>query len=450
VEGSTFLVVDDDPLVLEQVTWSLERAGHRVFRADDVASALDLLAHHSVDAVLLDMYLPDGKGLDVLARAIELEPRPPVLMMTGRAEVRSAVEAMRLGASDFMEKPLDLEDLHIRLERALGRGVMNRRLAALEARERERLGKPRFASPALKKVFELATRVATTPASSSLLLGESGVGKEVIATYIHEKSDRREGPFVRVNLAAIPESMVEAELFGSVRGAFTDAKRDRAGHFASAAGGTILLDEIGDSRPDLQSKLLRALEERRFFPVGSDRERRLDARIIAATNREPKDLIAQGRLREDLYYRIATLVIRIPPLRERRADILPLAEHFCAVYAAEFGRPNLRFEAATKEALLAYHWPGNVRELRNVVERAAMLTDSGEIGLDVLDLPVESKKPGQVAPDLEKEDATLVAVERDHIVRVLERVGGSRTRAAKLLGISRSTLWEKLKRLGLA
>jgi DNA-binding NtrC family response regulator len=444
---STVLVVDDDPIVIESLTWSLEGAGFSVLTASDVAGATEVLRLHHVDAALLDMYLPDGRGLDILAKVLDIDPPPPALMMTARADIRGAVDAIRRGASDFIEKPFDLSDVTMRLERAFGNAVTRRKLASYEAKDRTRHA-PIATSSAFREALTLARRVAATPASSALILGESGAGKEVIATCIHESSDRRDGPFVRVNLAAIPATMVEAELFGSVRGAYTDAKRDRAGHFASADGGTILLDEICEFKTELQSKLLRALEERRFYPVGSDRERRMNARVIAATNRDPKEMIALGLLREDLYYRLATVAIRVPPLRERADDIVPLAEHFCAIYGAEFGRPAVRLGAAACAALLAHRWPGNIRELRNVVERAVMLTDSDEITVRLLDLPTGSVALEEARSD--DEPLSLAEAEKRHIIRVLDQVGGSRVRAAAILGISRSTLWERAKRLGLA
>jgi two-component system response regulator HydG len=365
-------------------------------------------------------------------------------MMTGRAEIKSAVEAIRRGAADFLEKPLDIEDLSTRLARALETRTLKRKLAAYEAKERG-VTSLVAESAAIRDVMSIASRVAATPSSSALLLGESGVGKEVLASAIHQLSDRRAGPFVRVNLAAIPETMIEAELFGSVKGAFTDSKRDRAGHFASADGGTILLDEILEMKVELQPKLLRALEERRFFPVGSDRERKMNVRVLAATNRDPRDMIARGLLREDLYYRLATVVIRVPPLRERAEDVLPLSDHFVALYRAEFRRPGARLGEAARRALAGYSWPGNIRELRNVIERAIMLSTSDEIGVESLELPIAT------APSPAMDDVlSLEEMEKRHIARVLASVNGSRTRAASLLGISRSTLWEKAKRYGLA
>jgi DNA-binding NtrC family response regulator len=445
-EPWSVLVVDDDELVTATLGGLLESRGYRFTCVSNVAAAKQSLATKSFDAILLDIYLPDGEGFEVLDRALELEPSPVVIMMSARVEIRAAIDAMRRGASDLLEKPLDLEDLATRLDRARENAALRRKLAVYEAKDREATSAVVLSAP-LREVFAVAGRLAATPSSSALILGESGVGKEILAASIHEQSERRNAPFVRVNLAAIPESMIEAELFGSVRGAFTDSKRDRAGHFASAEGGTILLDEVCEFKTELQPKLLRALEERRFFPVGSDRERRMNVRVIAATNRDPQEYIAKGLLRADLYYRLATVVLRIPPLRERRDDIVALAEHFVAKYRAEFRRPTVTLTPAAREALLAYHWPGNVRELKNVIERATMLTATGSIGPDDLDLPVVAAPVVLSASG--DEPLRLEDVERAHIAKVIKQVGGSRTRAAAVLGISRSTLWEKGKRYGL-
>jgi DNA-binding NtrC family response regulator len=442
------LVVDDDPMVVSMLRFFVEERGYGFTSARGVAEAKRVLAAQPVDIVLLDLYLPDGEGLDVLDRAVELDPRPVVIAMTARAEIQGAVAAIRRGAADYLPKPLDLGDLGTRMDRALENASMRRRLASLEEAQRQRSSAV-ARSQAMKDVLALAARVAATPASAALLIGESGVGKEVVASYIHETSERRHGPFVRVNLAAIPESMVEAELFGSVRGAFTDAKRDRAGHFASAEGGTLLLDEVCEFKPELQPKLLRALEERSFFPVGSDRERRMNVRVIAATNRDPMEMISKGLLREDLYYRLSTIVIRIPPLRERRDDILPLATHFLERFRAELRRPRASFTPGAEASLPAHTWPGNVRELRNVIERAMIVAESDAIGRTDLGLPLDEASPDTGAGDPGGDDLTLEGMEKRHIARVLERAGGSKTRAAGMLGVSRSTLWEKTKRFGL-
>jgi DNA-binding NtrC family response regulator len=440
------LVIDDDPIVTSALGQVLEGRGYAPRVTDTVASAKSALDASDYDAVLLDLYLPDGDGMEVLEAALDRAIPPQVLLMTSRADVRGAVEAMRKGAADYIEKPFDAADLTMRLERALEAAAVRRKLALYEERDRRAASSAVVASQALKDIFAVGSRLAATPSSSALILGESGVGKEVLAAHVHEASERRGGPFVKVNLAAIPESMAEAELFGSVRGAFTDSKRDRSGHFASAEGGTLLLDELCEFKPELQAKLLRVLEERRFFPVGSDRERKANVRVIAATNRDPQAAIQSGHLRADLYYRLATVTLKIPPLRERREDIVPLAEHFLARFAAEFRRPSMRLDRSAREALAAYDWPGNVRELRNAVERATMLAESNVVGEADLDLPA----PPPEKPAGREELGSLGESERQHIERVLHSVGGSRTRAAAVLGISRSTLWDKLKRYGMA
>jgi DNA-binding NtrC family response regulator len=451
--GGSVLVVDDDELIAEMLVDVLTARGDTVHVAKTVEGARRAMNAADHDAIILDMHLPDGLGIDVLRLALDRAPAPQVLVITARAEIRGAVEAMRLGAADYLEKPLDVTDLTTRLDRALEAAQAKRKLSLYEEMDRKQTSAVVESGP-LKEVFGLAGRLAATPASSGLILGESGVGKEVLAAHIHATSDRRNAPFVRVNLAAIPESMIEAELFGSVRGAFTDAKRDRAGHFASAEGGTLLLDELCEFKPELQPKLLRVLEERRYFPVGSDRERKMNVRVLAATNRDPQAAIADGRLRPDLYYRLATVILRIPPLRERREDIAPMADHFLARFRTEFSRPRVQFAPAAREALIAHDWPGNVRELRNVVERATMLATGDVIAAEDLDIPLPVRATGP-APKLTalnggSEPMRLEEAERAHIARILEAQGGSRTRAATVLGISRSTLWEKLKRYGMA
>lgn len=332
-------------------------------------------------------------------------------------------------------------------------GFESGRVSRIEVRA---VKEPIAVSEAMQRVLAIADKVAATPSSSALLIGESGVGKELIARRIHERSRRRDRPLVCINLAAVPEPMVEAELFGSVKGAFTDAKRDRPGLFATAEGGTILLDELGEFRPELQAKLLRVLEERRFFPVGSDHERQIDVRVLAATNKDPELLMQSGELRQDLYYRLATVVIRVPPLRERPEDILPLVDHFVSVFSAEFEREPCEVTPEARRMLAERAWPGNVRELRNVVERAVMMAETHELGSSLFESPPPSSShmPAAKSTDpmtLEHAKAkALEDVERAHIERVLKMAQGSKVRAAEMLGVSRTTLWEKLRRYGLA
>ncbi|MBX3226169.1 MAG: sigma-54-dependent Fis family transcriptional regulator [Labilithrix sp.] len=463
------LIVDDDPSLTEALRRSLRGWGFNFVEiAYSGGSALALLSHGHYELVLLDVHF-DGDWRAVLAAAQASDPPAAVLMMSGVGDIKTAVESLRLGASDFIEKPIEPSVLRVRLDRAVGaagrppaepssqrgRGEAkpppsHSRVHSARVRERisERVSDRDPTSAVMKSTLALADRVASTPASSALIVGESGVGKEVLAARIHERSARREGPFVRVNLAAIPATVIEAELFGNTRGAFTDAKRDRVGYLASADGGTILLDEIGEFRLDLQAKLLRAIEERRFYPVGSDRERAINVRILAATNRDPDDLVQAKILRADLFYRLGTL-IRIPPLRERIDEVIPLANEFVAHFCQEFGRSPCRLGEEATEELLRHAWPGNIRELRNVIERAVMMCEGDTIGPGLIE---PTTKPRHGVPPLQLRDArgrSVDEVEREHILRVLKLAGDSKSAAAHLLGVSRSTLYEKMKRYGI-
>jgi DNA-binding NtrC family response regulator len=503
--GPRLLVVDDEVAIGEMIRSALEPLGYIVETVHGGALAKRRLTDEYYDGLLVDLRMPDVDGWEVLDHLKTLPDHPITLVMSAFADVAVATEAMRKGAVDFIEKPFRVNDLVSRLERALEGAKSSQRIA---------LKGPIAVSERLRKVFDLAERVARAPSSSALLVGESGVGKEIVATHIHESSSRRNAPFLRVNLSAIPETMVEAELFGSAKGAFTDAKRDRPGLLASADGGTLLLDEITEFKIDLQPKLLRVLEERRYFPIGRDKERKIDLRILAATNRNPLEAIADGHLRQDLFYRLSTVIIEIPPLRKRPEDIMPLAEHFLSWFAAEFDRPVPKLTDDAKAAMTAHAWPGNVRELRNVIERAVIMADHSEIGLTQLmlappplpdiridalpspppvarhvqspadpsgsigeadsadaeppaaagaggalpaDRPAFISRPSTIAfrPSrlpLKLEAAkqqTLEAIEKRQIQRALELAGGNRTSAANMLGISRTTLWEKVKLYGL-
>jgi len=479
------LVVDSDDTVGESITRLLRRRGFDVERVADDSAALRAMSLRHFDVALLDINAGE-KSPNALIDAMQQAPDPPlVLLMVGPTELPSMTEALRRSTSDVVEKPLDMSNLVARIERAMESATMRRRLRALEDSAKTSRSVV-LGSDAMKRVFDLAEKVARTPTSSALILGESGVGKEVVSGHIHELSARASGPFVRVNLAAIPDSMIEGELFGSVRGSYTGSLRDRVGHFASADGGTLLLDEIGEFKVEHQAKLLRALEERRFFPIGSDRERSVNARVLAATNRDPSRLVADGFLREDLYYRLGTVIIRVPPLRDRTAEILPLARHFLSQFCRDFRRAPIALSHEAETVLLAHRWPGNVRELRNVMERAVMTSRSDHVTADDVAIspqerPRERERPqeresGEYARQTKSgayerttvtnegadeglapaslrldtaRDKAITEFERAHIERVLKIAGASRTRAATLLGISRSTLYEKLKKYGM-
>ena len=483
--GHQVLVVEADPAVASAVSRTLSASGFVVTLATSAGQALTELSRSHFHAALVDIYLGDQNGLTVLSYAAALDEPPAVVMMAGYADVSTVVSLMRSGAADFIEKPVDQRELVARVERVLTLAAERRKLAAYVEKERLSVAPPRPTNNGMRDALLLADRVAATPSSGALLIGESGAGKEVIAARIHERSKRRSGPFVRVNVAAIPSSMFEAELFGNVKGAYTDAKTNRAGYLASADGGTILLDEIGELRPESQVKLLRVLEERRFFPVGSDRQRSVDVRVIAATNREPQQMLDANILRLDLFYRLGS-VIRVPPLRERKDEILPLAEHFVNLYCREFGRNVCQLTPSAARRLQSYAWPGNVRQLKNAIERAVMVTEGDEIEAAAFDLSVRPSPSGEpqmpaaphssemltgpptprllseiaeVASEVPSETPTGLhrrrrramndALERQQIQEALQAANGSRAKAARLLGLSRSTLYEKLKRYSL-
>ena len=481
------LVVDDDRLVVETTARHLRRTGFTVDTAHDGKAAVELIHAKHFEIMLLDY--ARGTAVDVLRdlRASAIVDVPVVLILTGGVTVAQTVDLMKLGVRDVLEKPIDLAEIERRIRQLMSTATMKRRAATRLVRQAVQ-APPMLESQAMRTVFGIADRVARSNARCVLITGESGVGKEVLATRIHQHSGRAAAPFVRINLAAIPDAMVEAELFGSTRGAFTGAQKDRAGMFASADGGTILLDEFVEFRYDMQAKLLRVLQEHRFFPVGSDQERKVDVRVIAATNRAPQEAIEARALREDLYYRISTVTIHIPPLRERVDDVLPLVEHFIRYFCAEEGQPPPALTPAARDALRGYGWPGNVRELRNVIERALMFCGDaiglGDLG-DLLSDPGGGElakilwcgargtrdqiRPRDalagtvdVSPDVLKPAAppnheTLAQarqravedMERVFIQTALESVDFNQSQAARLLGISRSTLWEKVRRYGL-
>lgn len=495
---ATILLVEDDPFEARTLCRHLERAGHQVTTVATAEEGLAQLARDIFDLALVDISLPGMSGLDFL-REIRGDGGPPVIVVTGDSEVSTVVAAMRAGAQDYVVKPLTMKTLDHVLERVVETARLRRDVERL-TRE-VAVGDPdpeaTALSPPMQRLLEQARRFAVSEASSALIVGESGVGKEVLAAYVHRHSPRSGQPFVRINVAAFSDTMIEAELFGAVRGAFTDSKRDRIGFFGAADRGTLLLDEVAELRPELQAKLLRAIETRRYYPVGATRERASDVRILAATNQDPNEAVASGRLREDLYYRLATMVLRVPPLRERRQDIAPLARAILASMRRATGRGPVRFDATAVRALENYAWPGNVRELRNAVERISILVD-GEVATasdlercGIFDAP--PRPPSCIAPpgwtssfappptrSSEPAPSTRAAVvpvappaglatdgdgmplpldavarlaaeraEREHILAVLEQTRGNRTRAAEILGVSRSTLWQRLRRFGI-
>ena len=450
-DGVKILVVDDETAILDTLKILLKREGYAVTTASTGKEAMVRLEEDPPDMVLTDIRMPGLTGLDVLNRAREVDPEAVVILMTAQASLQTAMEAVNAGAYHYLQKPFANEDLLGLLRRAAETRALKRENTALkkEIRKRERkegrrpVGKART----FTDVLELAETVAPTD-STVLLSGESGTGKEVVARYVHELSGRSEGAFLSINCGALPESLLESELFGHVKGAFTGAVKDKKGLLEAATGGTLFLDEVGEMTPATQVKLLRALQEREVIPVGSTEAVAVDARIIAATNRELEEEIRKGEFRSDLYYRLNVIALHLPPLRDRKEDVPLLVDFFLRRLSEAEGRERTIHEEAL-EALKEYDWPGNVRELENALERAAVVARGGAIGVEHLPGRVREAPPARVVSDGPAENPTMELVERAYIAWVLQAEDGNKTRAAEVLGIDPSTLYRKLNRYGI-
>jgi DNA-binding NtrC family response regulator len=448
------LVVDDEAGVQESLRMLL-KDDCEVITAGSVDSALRSIAEAEPDLILLDLVMPGRGGLDLLQEISEQASPPPVVVLTATKTVTSAVEAMKRGAADYVTKPFEVDALRIKVRQLLERRALEREVARLRARVdgQERLGGLLGRSDVMQEVFRTLRRVAVSRATV-LIHGESGTGKELAARAIHDLGPRREGPFVAVHCAAIPETLIESELFGHERGAFTDAVDRRIGRFEAAAGGTLFLDEIGELSAAVQAKLLRVLQERSIERLGGTRTIAVDVRVIAATHRELDREVAEGRFREDLYYRIHVVPVSMPPLRERREDVRLLASHFLAQTRADAGRPELEFASGVLAALERYSWPGNVRELQNAIEHAVALCDGNAVRLEDLPQPVvragriEGLREAVHAGRLGFEEAAA-DFERELLLEALERTGWNQTRAAEHLDITRRALKLKMDRYGL-
>ncbi len=452
------LVLDDERLVRWSLAEQLRSDGLEPLQASSVAEAIELAAK-GVDAAILDFKLPDGDGLSVLRKLRHADPDLPVIMLTAHTDVDVIVEAVKAGAADYVAKPFDVQDVALRLTRALEATGSYRELRRLK----EDLARP-FAfdsmigeSEPMQKIKELARKVARSPGSTVLVTGESGTGKDLLAKVIHYGSSRAARPFMNITCSAMPETLLESELFGYERGAFTDARQQKRGLFEQADQGTLFLDEIAETVPTLQAKLLRFLEEKAFRRVGGVADIKVDVRVIAATNQDLEQQVLEGKFREDLYYRLNVLRIVMPPLRERGRDVVLLAQHFARGFAREFRRPAQTLSRAAEDALLAYTWPGNVRELRNVIERAVLLGEGGTLEPGDLD----SLRPLRAQPApmttqavvgaiaLPADGLRLDDVEKQLIVLALERTRGTQTRAAALLGLHRDQIRYRMEKFGL-
>jgi two-component system response regulator AtoC len=436
----TLLIVDDERSLRFSIGEWARDAGYRPLEAEDGGSALEHVREQSVDAVLLDLRLGTEDGLDVLRRLRAEEPGLPVIMLTGHGSIEHAVQATRLGAFDFILKPPNLDHLGIVLERALERGRLRREV---EAARREKLPPIIGASPGLRTALQRLEKAGKSGTATIMVRGETGSGKGLLARYLHAHSARADGPFVELNCSAIPEQLLESELYGHEKGAFTDAKRFKKGLFELADGGALFLDEIGEMTPGLQAKLLHVLETRTFRRVGGGSDITVDVRVIAATHRDLPKAVAEGRFREDLYFRLNVVPIEVPPLRERREDVQLMAEHFIAQFCRELGRPTARLH------------PDALRELRNLMERVVLLEAEDEIRVEHLPPEVTGARGGARTPAAAANVfppgvvRPLAEVEKLAIEHALSVCGGNKTLAAKQLGISRQTLRTKLKEYAL-
>lgn len=444
------LIVEDDKGLRSSLKRSFSRRGHKVLDAATVSEASRLLREQKIDLVLADIRLPDGSGLDVLERAQDLDHEIAVVMMTAFPEVKTAVRAMKEGARDLIVKPFELEDLHLTVERAIETRELRREVQRLkhERQRRADVGEILGESPLIQQVRDQIHKVAVAD-SPVLVAGETGTGKELVAEAIHRCSLRSKGPLVKVNCSAFSEQLLESELFGHEKGAFTDARQARTGLFEMSEGGILFLDEISEMKPDLQAKLLRVVEGQPFRRVGGQREIRTNVRIIASTNRDLHALIQSRSFREDLYFRLNVFQIDVPPLRDRGSDVVLLARFFLHRSGAALRKPAIRLSSASEKILLAYKWPGNVRELRNVMERSAILWESGEVGLE--HLPRELQASAFVRRHAVKESGAIPSlsdIEHSYVAHVVESVKGNLSEAARILCIARNTLKAKLGDVG--
>jgi len=442
----SILVVEDDAAMRDLLTEELSDAGYSVQAASGASVGLEIARAHHFDLIITDLRMPEMDGFDLI-RGVRALPEPPhVVMITAFGSIETAIRAVKLGAYDYITKPFEIEELLLVADKALGERALRTKVARLqrEVEERFGLGNIIAKSQSMRDVVALVQRIAGSTASV-LITGESGTGKELIARGIHYNSTRANGPFVGVNLAAVPEGLIESELFGHKKGAFTDARADKPGLFVEADGGTIFLDEIGELALPLQAKLLRVLQEHEVRPLSATKNQHVDVRVLAATNKNLEAMLADGSFREDLYYRLNVIHLDLPPLRSRPEDIVPLAEHVLVQLGAKQTPPRrMRLSPEAQHLLLAYHWPGNVRELMNVLERGMALCQGELIADDDLPQHVRERRPADFLGAAVARRMTLEELEREFIEAVLADEAGNKTRAAQRLGLDRKTLYRKL------
>jgi DNA-binding NtrC family response regulator len=445
---ASILVVEDDEAMRDLLREALEDDGYAVEAVGGGRAGIDRVRRGGIDLVISDVKMPDLDGLDMLREIKAVTPSPHVITITAFGSIDTAIRAVKLGAFDYITKPFEIDQLILSVEKALAERELRSEVARLRAEVQRsyRWGDIVGKSPAMREIFETIRRLSGS-AVTVLVTGESGTGKELVAKSLHFNSPRKGRPFVPLNCATIPDTLLDSELFGHKRGAFTDARADRAGLFVEADGGTLFLDEIAELSPALQAKLLRVIQEGEIRPLGASRAVSVDVRVIAATNKDLEARLKTGAFREDLYYRLNVIHIHLPPLRDRTEDLLALSDHFLAASAARAGKEVRGLHESATKALLAHAWPGNVRELENTIERAVALCEGRHIRVEDLPAAVRERRPGE--PDTLQmalaRGLTLAELEREYIQRVLTAEGGNKTRAAQRLGLDRKTLYRKLE-----
>ena len=447
----TILVIDDEDSIRRAIVRAFSQCS--VVEAGNLAAGLEKVKDAYPDLIILDQCLPDGSGLEFVPTIRAVDSEVPILLLTGHGSVDIAVDAIKGGVADYIEKPFKLERLRHTVQLLLEKQALGRQVARLSGKKKGRVQLIAH-SKGMKKVQAMVKRVAAVPSTTVLIQGESGVGKELVARSIHERSARSDKEFIAINCAALSENLLEAELFGYEKGAFTGAdSKGKAGLFEAADGGTIFLDEVGEMPLVLQTKLLRALQERRFRRVGGLTDIEVDVRVVAATNRDLRREVSAGRFRQDLYYRLRVVPVQVPPLRQRPDDILPLADYLLARLGPELGRPDIQISAAARAAMSAYDWPGNVRELANAIERGVIVAQSSAIEVDDLVMDEEviamAEEETTHIPEgsllIPAGERNLATIEHMIIEAALAEAGGQKSKAADMLGINRTTLYNKLK-----
>ncbi len=455
---NTVLIVDDEEIILQSLTQYLIDRGFNVLGVDTLSSARNMLKEKEIDLVLLDIKLPDGMGLELLDDIEKLSEKPIVIVMTAYGTVETAVKAMKKGVYDFIQKPFRTKDIELIIRLALETRKLDKELKTLVRAQAEKYGISSIVgqSKKMEGIFKIIKKVALSGANSVLILGESGTGKELIARALHYESKRAIWPFVAINCSAIPSNLLESELYGYEKGAFTDAKEKKVGLFEKAHKGTLFLDEIGDMSYDLQTKLLRTLEERKIRRIGGTSDIPIDIQLIAATNQDLKRLVDEGKFRKDLYYRLKVIEIYVPPLRERREDIIPLAKYFINFYNKKLGKHFIGIESDAEHALINYSYPGNVRELKNIIEKIIILEDDRYVRLEHLPLEVTHEKRQEIPKVFNIDEVYDMGLEnyiKEQEIKIikeaLKTTKGNKSEAAKLLKIDRSTLRYKIKQYSL-